>query len=449
MQELAKKKEAEAQAKLDAEKAEGDKKGTDDVEKVEGIATEVKKEEEEEKDVKVEIVEEKDAVKEEEPKDEVKEEEAEEDESEQEEPEDPEEPRPEVSLSEEESRMWFGRPAALGIKDLTAEVAAKAFKSFCLPAEDEGFDDLQYEWQPEKESSEYLHKWVLQQKLMARIEDILPGSWFKDNHGEWIKTLAKWQAKQREYKTSAAKKNKDELAKKKDEAIKKAETDGVTIELNDEMLSLGDEHDIHTIKDICDVGHGEPLFANFAFEDWALLQLRVELYLMQVAYAHDSGDADRVGIHETNLAFYYSKYFKKQLILKFFSCSTLGGLLSLVGDAVRIDAESQVLVSVLSQVLDTKVIFESCVRLVEDVRRERQRRVDAGDETARIKFPQEAMRQPAAQIAVEKPKVPIPKPAPVQPANHQFAMFQQMQNQQQQFMQGMMPFMFGGMMPSW
>merc|ERR1719414_1050989 len=107
--------------------------------------------------------------------------------------------------------------------------------------------------------------------------------------------------------------------------------------------------DIYTVEDICDVGGGEPLFSNFAFEDWALLSLRFELHLLQAAFKHDVDDPERIGIHENHLLFYFSKYFKKQLHPKSYGKDSVQEVVELVKDAVRLDESSKVLASTLKE----------------------------------------------------------------------------------------------------
>jgi len=156
----------------------------------------------------------------------------------------------------------------------------------------------------------------------------------------------------------------------------------------------GDNLDIFSVEDVCDVGNGEPLFVHFNFEDWALLQLRYELYLLQAAFKKDVDDPERLGIHETHFAFYYNKYFRKQLNPKYYGFATNMELTELVKDTVYISPQTQVLMSQLADDTNTVDIF---VKLTEENRRERQRRIDAGDETAKLKFSPLAMQQPSQQ----------------------------------------------------
>ncbi|CAE8590251.1 unnamed protein product, partial [Polarella glacialis] len=198
-----------------------------------------------------------------------------------------------------------------------------------------------------------------------------PSQYFKDKMAAWQKQFGEWQTKQKAFKAAGAKKTGESS-----EAAK----------------------DISSVEDVSDIGGGEPLFANFAPEDWALIQLRHELYLLQDAFQKDANDPDRAGIPENHLSFYYNKYFKKQLNPKLFNLSTNLELIALVKDTVAIAADTQVLTAPAE--LDSLGTF---VKQTEENRRERQRRIDAGDETARLKF----VTVPAAVIAPVKSLAPV------------------------------------------
>mmetsp|Transcript_102712 Transcript_102712/g.177382 ORF Transcript_102712/g.177382 Transcript_102712/m.177382 type:complete len:197 (+) Transcript_102712:1722-2312(+) len=109
----------------------------------------------------------------------------------------------------------------------------------------------------------------------------------------------------------------------------------------------------------------------------------MSFFLLSHAFMKDVGDEERVGIHESNLNFYYNKYYKKTLNPKYYGKDTNAGLIDFVKDTVVIEAEKSVLSSQLADDCDSLDIF---VKLTEESRRERQRRIDAGDETARLQF---------------------------------------------------------------
>merc|ERR1711963_1053559 len=79
-------------------------------------------------------------------KDKEKEEESEESEEEKEEPqaEEPDEKPPAVELTTEEKNKWFFKPT---IPDLTTHALGMLLSSISLPAKEEGFDEVRFEWQ--------------------------------------------------------------------------------------------------------------------------------------------------------------------------------------------------------------------------------------------------------------------------------------------------------------
>ncbi|CAE7405966.1 unnamed protein product, partial [Symbiodinium pilosum] len=136
-------------------------------------------------------------------------------------------------------------------------------------------------------------------------------------------------------------------------------------------------------------------------EDWALLQLRYELFLLQDSFKKDVNDPDRVAIPEAHVAFYYSKYFKKQMNTKQFGVSEMSDIVKLVKDTVAISEDTKMFSTILEDELES---MDMLVKLTEESRKERQRRIDAGDETARLKF---VLHNPAPA-----PVAPAPAPAP-------------------------------------
>jgi len=141
------------------------------------------------------------------------------------------------------------------------------------------------------------------------------------------------------------------------------------------------ELDIFHLEEISDIGTGEPLYANFAFEDWALLSLRFELHLLVHAFRRDCNDPDRTGIHPDHLAFYYNKYYKKGLNPKNYGVESIEELVRMIRDTVVICRKI-----IESQITDDLEMNEVFVKLTEESRRDRQRRIDAGDQSVRLHF---------------------------------------------------------------
>lgn len=272
---------------------------------------------------------------------------------------DKEDEKPVVELTDEEKDFTF-RP--LSQSDLTSEAVNRAFGDFTCPEKTEGFDDIRYAWNDEAASKKYLKKWVVEKKLTARMEDLQPSKWFAAKYEEWQTTVKAWEAKQKAF-------NAKQPPKKK----------------TDDDEDEPEEVDCMGIQDVSDIGNGEPLCAKFQFEDWALFTIRYELYLLQQAFANDVNDPDRIGIHETNIEFYYNKYFKKFFNIKNFGQNNITGLTEMIKDTVSIEPTNKTLCPnpSLAKNLETPDLF---LKVTEDQRRARQRRIDAGDETARLKI---------------------------------------------------------------
>mmetsp|Transcript_42421 Transcript_42421/g.101451 ORF Transcript_42421/g.101451 Transcript_42421/m.101451 type:complete len:919 (-) Transcript_42421:116-2872(-) len=278
------------------------------------------------------------------------------------------EPMPQVELTEEEKKLIFRPPT---VSDLTSNDLNSAFGKFCIPEASEGFDEIRYEWQDEATSKAYLKKWVLERKLTSRIEDLQPGEGFRSKLAEFQRSLQDWQNLQKDYKEGKAAYG---------EELRAAE--GMA-HVDEEMDIKKMDIEIADVVNICDMGNGEPLFSNFKFEDWALLTLRFELHLLQSAFREDVDDAERLGVHENHLLFYYSRYYRKQLNPRAFGKDTPQEVVGLVKDAVKMSPDTKVLVSVLPN--EPKGMGEF-VKLQEESRRKRQQRIEAGDETARLNF---------------------------------------------------------------
>jgi len=204
-------------------------------------------------------------------------------------------------------------------------------------------------------------------------EELEPSEWFKNKWVEWNKLMRVWRARQSDQtkrtKVPADRRKNDNSVGEADDRALNAEVEG--------------DFDIFKVADVCDVGGGVPLCGEFTFEDWTLAGLRFELHLLVHAFRRDVNDPERTGIPEEHLGFYYKKYYKKNLNLKLFGCKDQRELLALVKDTVTIGPKTGVIESQLSDDMEHLDLF---VKLTEENRRERQRRVDAGDESASLKF---------------------------------------------------------------
>ncbi|CAJ1460819.1 unnamed protein product [Effrenium voratum] len=307
-----------------------------------------------------------------------------------------------VELTEDEKKCWFRKKE---VPDLASKEMSSTYEKFSLPSKEEGCDELLYMWYKAPQCQQYLEKWVLDRKLVQRVEDLQPSDWFRGKHAEWNRVLGFWtKRKQQEYKEQfqrecgpqsqkagrkeAKKKAKEEGAanekEDKEEEKEKAEEEGKEKDEEKEKEKEADEKeemevdaeslDPFAVEDVCDIGGSQPLFANFGYEDWVLIALRFELHLLCHAFRHDLDDPDRTSFQESHLAFYYQKYFKRPLNLRSFGVDSNNQLVELVKDVVELNAKGA-----LEAQLSSDSPLENFVRLTEDARRDRQLRVDAGD----------------------------------------------------------------------
>lgn len=279
------------------------------------------------------------------------------------------EPMPEVTLTKEEEKAWF---ATGSTPDIVVQVLNQSFPQFTLPEKPDGFDEIRYEWHTEEESRDYLKKWIIMKKRITRVEDLQPSEWFGIKLSEWQKVMEDWRGKQDSWKMASA------MQANKSEYDDGSDRGDVVVDDKD-----GPSTDIFSLEDVCNIGNGEPLFAYFEFEDWALLTLRFELFLLMQGFKRDVGDPDRVGIHESHLMFYYSRYFRKQLNPKLYNRETVLELVEMVKDTVVVEAETAIFSTPIKDETDTLDVF---LKLTEEGRRERQRRIDAGDDKMRLSF---------------------------------------------------------------
>jgi len=236
------------------------------------------------------------------------------------------------------------------------ELMNTAFSLFTTPDKSEGFDDIRYEWDSAADSKEYLKVWVTNKKLSTRVEDLKPGEFFVTKNAEFNKSMHGWQDSLKTSPPAA------DAAKPDDE----------------------DELDVFKVEDIKNIGENRALFEHFEGEDWALAALRFELHMLTTSFKRDCNDPDRTGVPLEHVNFYYFKYFGKMFSPAIFGFDAVSGtkdILNLIKDSVTL--EDNLLVSKDEDDMDN---FDIYIKRAEYSRRERSRRIEAGDETARLKF---------------------------------------------------------------
>jgi hypothetical protein len=252
------------------------------------------------------------------------------------------------------------------------------------------------------------------------VETLQPSEWFKEESLKRSKSLTEWRKLENEWKDP---KKKAALLQKKRDALKSSE-EGAE-EGAPELPEIDIEDvDVFALEDVTDIGSGEPLFSCFTYEDWALLGIRFELQLLLLSFKRDLDDPQRTTFHESHLPYYYNKYFRKQLNLKFFGADKTVDLIELIKDTIELKDDGM-----LECILAEDTPHCSILRLTEAHRRERQRRLDAGDETAALNFnkaalavqPQAHMRQAMVQ-AQQRPRFPAPGGV-IRPGGHPMAQY--------------------------
>jgi len=337
-----------------------------------------------------------------------------------------------AELTEDDKREWF--PPASAVPDLSPTVLTSAADGFTIPGEDEGFDVVEFPWSGQSECEEQLKEWIVERKASKRVDDIQPSIWFADKWKEWQRTLTMWHGKHIESKDATKKAKAKMMPKAMSKAFMseamamsksapKAPPEAMKEDSPDDTLDVlkamskeaaqrqGDtprdamqqlEHeldsqdlDVFGVDDILSVSNdGEPLFANFAFEDWALLSLRVEMHLLCHAFCHDRNGPER--ICPEHLPFYYHKYYKKTLTPKTYGMETIDSVLNMVKDTIVVAQRSKFMESQLAEDLEDYDIF---VKLTEEMRRDRQRRLDAGDPSAQLHFVNSSLPQQQPPMA--------------------------------------------------
>jgi len=86
---------------------------------------------------------------------------------------------------------------------------------------------------------------------------------------------------------------------------------------------------------------------------------------------------------QAEIVYEFTRFLRKQLNPKLYGKESVRDLLTLVKDTVIIESSKNVLQCQLPEDVENGGTF---VKLVERCRRERQRRIDAGEETSRLHF---------------------------------------------------------------
>lgn len=161
--------------------------------------------------------------------------------------------------------------------------------------------------------------------------------------------------------------------------------------------------DLSEVKNVHDAdGKGTPMYAKFKYEDWLLLSWRYELHLLSHAFIRDVNDPDRQGIPEDHIAHYFQVYYKMLCQPKKLNANSIEEALKILKEPVKLvnkGGKCRLLHSTLSE----DASLEDFLKSVEQYRRDRFRRIDAGDESAQLKFPKAPSAAPPAGAKAASP----------------------------------------------
>jgi len=82
-----------------------------------------------------------------------------------------------VELTDAEKALSYRK---LSVPDVTDNALVKSYANFSVPTTEEGFDSINYAWQPEGAVATLLKDWIFAKKLTQRVEDLKPGDSFKE-----------------------------------------------------------------------------------------------------------------------------------------------------------------------------------------------------------------------------------------------------------------------------
>jgi len=358
-------------------------------------------------------VEEKDEV-----KDEVKEEEVKQEEKE-------EEAGPDVGPS-----VWW-IPRGKNPEDMGKKAVGQSLSSFSLPSDTEGFDKVEYIWSAKAAAEEYLQKWVVEKKATLIVEGLKPGEWFIEKQKAWEAVLKEMKGgkkpakgatiavglrvrnvkNNRKGKVSEVEEGGDKFKVKFDDGDEhwrpimnfEAE-DGRSLTYaaaSEEKPAKKDKKDGEEggeedakEKEAVDPLHaggedGKPLYAEFEQEDWVLLSWRHDLHLLAHAFATDSGDAKEDaevhGIPVDHVGHYFDVYFKRRFNTRSLGCAGLPQVVDLCEEVLKIETKGKM--QFLKPIMNKEAEPIEFVKQVEECRQDRVRRIEAGDESARLNIP--------------------------------------------------------------
>jgi len=284
-------------------------------------------------------------------------------------------------------------PSKMEVSD---KVLAHELKNFSLPDKAEGFDEIRYEWADEAGAKAGLLQWLREQKARRIVEGLAPGEWFDKKYKDWKDARRVFQNGQRDFSTRSQ--GDDSLADKVS------------------AIDLSEVKDPHNAD-----GEGTPIYSNFKYEDWVVLSWRYELHLLSHAFPIDAADSDRLGVPEEHMEHYWRIYYHHHFEPRKLGAANLRDALKVLKEPIQLketSSGSRILVSTC----DRESSIDAFVVSVEAYRRDRCRRIEAGDESAALNIPRQSKAPVPEGKATGKgvmksaPKT-TPKAKPPQPSS--------------------------------
>eukprot|EP00397_Hematodinium_sp_SG-2012_P017401 GEMP01017792.1.p1 GENE.GEMP01017792.1~~GEMP01017792.1.p1 ORF type:complete len:658 (+),score=204.29 GEMP01017792.1:92-2065(+) len=122
-------------------------------------------------------------------------------------------------------------------------------------------------------------------------------------------------------------------------------------------------------------------YAEFQDEDYMLVTLRAEVHYLLHAFKADVNDDNRLGFATDHFAHYFKLYTHRGFDMGTFRFGKVADMLELISDVLEIN-EKKLMLPVLDKDADPITFFE----FAETARKDRQDRLDAGDENSALKF---------------------------------------------------------------
>jgi len=183
------------------------------------------------------------------------------------------------------------------------------------------------------------------------------------------------------------KEGEDAEAKKAEQEAKEAKEaeEKALLEVTEpEEVDFASTYDTYAVEDINDVnGKGMPLYSKFEQEDWTLAGLRYEVHVVMSTFAKEVEASKRPGIHKTLFSDYFKLFQRRDFYPENYGCKDLEAFCEMFKDTFAIDDDG-----LLVPEHEPEAAVTTFIRLTEDARRDRERKLFLGDTSVKLEFKQ-------------------------------------------------------------